>query len=82
MVGDVRGLGLALAVEFVTDKDSKVPNPAMARDFVHHALRSGLSVMAPIGRHGNVLRIAPPLTITEELANEGLDILEATLQRF
>ncbi|MGE0240615.1 MAG: aspartate aminotransferase family protein [Parvibaculaceae bacterium] len=81
-VGDVRGLGLALAVEFVKDQDSKEPNPEMTRDFALELLHSGLSVMAPIGRHGNVLRIAPPLSITEELANEGLDIIEAALQRF
>lgn len=82
MVGDVRGLGLALAVEFVKDQDSKEPNPEMARDFVLDLLHRGLSVMAPIGRNGNVLRIAPPLTISEELANEGLDIIESALQRF
>lgn len=81
-VGDVRGMGLALAVELVTDRETREPNPAMAQEFVRRALRSGLSVMAPIGRHGNVLRIAPPLTITKELANAGLDIIEATLQRF
>ncbi|MGE4252245.1 MAG: hypothetical protein AB7F09_22860, partial [Parvibaculaceae bacterium] len=74
--------GLALAVEFVKDQDSKEPNPEMTRDFALELLHSGLSVMAPIGRYGNVLRIAPPLSITEELANEGLDIIEAALQRF
>lgn len=82
MVGDVRGIGLALAVEFVTDKETKAPNPEIAQAFVRRLLEGGLSVMAPIGRFGNVLRIAPPLTITEELANEGLDIIEAALQQF
>jgi 4-aminobutyrate aminotransferase len=81
-IGDVRGMGLAIGVEFVKDKESKDPHPDMTRDLVHQALRGGLSVMAPIGRHANVLRIAPPLTISETLLQEGFDVLEATLQRF
>ncbi|MEP0321279.1 aspartate aminotransferase family protein [Bauldia litoralis] len=82
LVGDIRGMGLSLAIEFVIDKETKQPNPDVARGFVEQLLRSGLCVMAPIGRHGNVLRIAPPLTITRELADEGLDIIEASLQAF
>lgn len=82
LVGDIRGMGLSLALEFVTDKETRVPEPEVARRFVERLLQSGLCVMAPIGRHGNVLRIAPPLTISTELADEGLDIIEATLQAF
>ena len=81
-VGDVRGLGLVLAVEFVKSKESKEPDPVLARQFAEKLLTAGLSVMAPIGRGGNVLRISPPLTITQAAANDGLDIIEATLQRF
>jgi 4-aminobutyrate aminotransferase len=82
LVGDVRGLGLALAIELVKDKETREPNGEMARRFAEELLRGGLCVMAPIGQHGNVLRISPPLTISEEKASEGLDIIEATLQRF
>jgi 4-aminobutyrate aminotransferase len=81
-VGDVRGLGLALGVEFVKDKETKEPDPELTKQFVLRLLSGGLSVMAPIGNYGNVLRIAPPLTISEQLANEGLDIMEACLQQF
>lgn len=80
-IGDVRGMGLALAVEFVKDKQSKEPHPEFAKLFVRELLNSGLSAMAPIGRFGNVLRIAPPLTISDEMANEGLDIIERLLQQ-
>lgn len=80
-VGDVRGMGLALAVEFVKDKQSKEPHPEFAQLFVRELLKGGLSAMAPIGRFGNVLRIAPPLTISDEMANDGLDIIERALQQ-
>lgn len=81
MVGDVRGMGLAIGMEFVKDKDSKQPDPEAAQHFIRRLLTSGLSVMAPIGRAGNVVRIAPPLTISKELTNEGLDIIERCLQQ-
>ena len=41
--------------------------------------RRGLLLIAPIGLYGNVLRIAPPLVITEEEAAAGCDILESVL---
>lgn len=81
-LGDVRGMGLSLAMEFVKDKTTKEPHPEMAKTLVEKLLRAGLCVMAPIGRNGNVLRIAPPLTITHEVADQGVDIIEATLQTF
>lgn len=80
--GDVRGMGLALALEFVKDKDQKEPDADTARAFALDLLSAGVSVMAPIGPHRNVIRIAPPLTISDELADEGIDIMEAVLQRF
>jgi 4-aminobutyrate aminotransferase len=82
LVGDVRGVGLAIAVELVKDKATKEPNPDMARQLAEALLCGGLSVMAPIGKHANILRISPPLTIKEEVASDGLDIIESTLQRF
>jgi 4-aminobutyrate aminotransferase-like enzyme len=60
LVGDVRGLGLALAIELVKDKGTREPITEMARRFAEQLLRGGLCVMAPVGPHGNVLRISPP----------------------
>jgi 4-aminobutyrate aminotransferase len=82
MLGDVRGMGLALALEFVSDKQTKEPNSKLAREFAQQLLRSGVAVMAPIGPNGNILRVSPPLTISEKAVNDGLDIVEALLQRF
>lgn len=81
LIGDVRGMGLALAVEFVKDKQTKEPHPEFAHLFVRQLLKAGLSAMAPIGRFGNVLRVAPPLTMSDAMANEGLDIVERVLQQ-
>ncbi len=75
--GDVRGQGLVLGIEIVEDKKSKTPAKELTRRIVHEAYRRGLCLIAPIGMYGNVIRVAPPLVITEAQAQEGLDILEA-----
>ncbi|KPJ62361.1 hypothetical protein AMK68_05030 [candidate division KD3-62 bacterium DG_56] len=77
--GDARGLGLALALEIVRDQESKQPDPDRARAIVRGCYEQGLLMIAPIGVHGNVLRIAPPLVITEEQALEGCRILDGVL---
>jgi 4-aminobutyrate aminotransferase-like enzyme len=78
-LGDVRGMGLVWGLEMVTDKRSKEPAPALARAVVEEAYQRGLAMIAPIGMYGNVLRVAPPLVITEAQAHESLDIFEAAL---
>lgn len=80
-VGDVRGIGLALAMEFVKDEQTKEPDRQTASDYTLQLLSMGVAVMAPIGPYKNVIRIAPPLTIADELADQGLDAMEAALQR-
>lgn len=76
IVGDARGLGLMQATEFVTDKESKAPNPE-ARDAVtNDAMRRGLALL-PCGK--SVLRYIPPLTIEEEILDAGLEVLEASI---
>ncbi|MFC3500187.1 aspartate aminotransferase family protein [Micromonospora krabiensis] len=72
-VADVRGKGLMLAVEFVRPGGSE-PDPARtARAF--EACRAGGLLVGKGGLYGNVLRMGPPLTLTEDEAREGLDIL-------
>lgn len=75
IVGEARGLGLAIAVEIVKDKASKEPAPDLTKLIIRKAFEKGLLLIAPIGLFGNVIRIAPPLVITWELAEKGLDIL-------
>jgi 4-aminobutyrate aminotransferase len=76
-VGDVRGKGLMLAVELVTP-GGKTPDAAAAAR-VQEAARQGGLLVGKGGLYGNVLRIAPPLVLTEAEADEGLEVLAAAL---
>ncbi len=75
---DIRGLGAMLAVEFVTDFETAAPDAALTKSVVAHALQRGLILLA-CGMHGNALRIMVPLTASDAIINEGLDIFEASL---
>ena len=75
---DIRGLGAMLAVEFVTDFDSAEPDAALTKSVIAHAHARGLIVLA-CGMHGNALRIMVPLTASDEIINEGLEIFEAAM---
>ncbi len=79
-LGDVRGQGLVLGLEMVTDKKSKTPAPDIARQVIYEAYQRGLAMIAPIGMYSNVIRVAPPLVITEQQVQESLDIFQASLQ--
>ncbi|MEU8008748.1 aspartate aminotransferase family protein [Micromonospora parva] len=72
-VAEVRGKGLMLGVEFVRPGTSE-PDPALTNR-VFEAAREGGLLAGKGGLHGNVLRMGPPLTLTEEEAREGLAIL-------
>lgn len=74
-VGDVRGMGLVWGLEMVCDKDSKTPSPEAAMRVVSEAFKRGLALIAPIGMYGNVVRIAPPLTIGPEALEVGISVL-------
>ncbi len=75
---DIRGLGAMLAVEFVTDFETAAPDAALTKAVVANALKRGL-ILLSCGMHGNALRIMVPLTASDELINEGLEIFEAAL---
>ena len=62
-LGDVRGAGLYVGVEVVTDRDSKKPDRAAARRFVN-ALRERHVLLSVCGHDGNVLKIRPPLVFS------------------
>jgi 4-aminobutyrate aminotransferase len=76
-VGDVRGKGLMAAIELVQPGSDRPDLPATAA-VMEETRRRGLLVGRG-GRVGNVVRMAPPLTITEEEADEGLQILTDSL---
>lgn len=82
IIGEVRGRGAMLAFEFVeagTATTTKKPHPAAVKAIVADALSQGV-VLLSCGTYGNVVRLLPPLTITDELLNDGLDVLEAAIR--
>ncbi|WP_250002706.1 aspartate aminotransferase family protein [Actinoplanes sp. M2I2] len=78
-VGEVRGRGLMIGVEIVRPGTTE-PDPA-ATVRVFDECRAGGLLVGKGGLHGNVLRMGPPLTLTEEEAREGLAILTGALSR-
>ena len=81
LIGDVRGMGLAIGIELVRDRVTKEPAAEQARQVVARALEAGLVLIPPIGLHGNVIRIAPPLSIPEPVLEEGTTILIDALRK-
>jgi len=76
-IGDVRGKGLMLGIDVVTDRERGTPMPSqLTRRVFHEALRRGLLAMC----YGPRIRINPPLVIDAETALEGVDILDAIFQ--
>ena len=77
-IGDVRGMGLMQAIEFVKDRKSKEPDPAMTVRFMEAAKKHQL-LIGKGGRWGNVLRIAPPMLISETELKDGIEIIDQAL---
>lgn len=78
-IAEVRGLGAMTAVEFCHDGDPARPAADVANALKAEAARRGL-LLLNCGSHGNVLRVMTPLTISDALIDEGLDIIEAALR--
>jgi alanine-glyoxylate transaminase/(R)-3-amino-2-methylpropionate-pyruvate transaminase len=78
LVGDVRGMGLMLGVELVTDRATHAPASAQALDVLEAAREMGVLV-GKGGLDGNVLRIKPPMCITADDADFALDVLDRAL---
>jgi 4-aminobutyrate aminotransferase len=76
-IGDVRGRGLMIGVEFVTDRATKAPAKAFATQVVHRAYQNGL-LLLECGASG--IRLIPPLMIDAKLADEGMAILEKSIE--
>ena len=76
-IGDVRGRGAMIAVEFV-EPGSAEPDAALTNALATAAIDAGVIVLTA-GTFGNVVRFLPPLTISDELLTEGLDIMAELL---
>jgi 4-aminobutyrate aminotransferase/(S)-3-amino-2-methylpropionate transaminase len=75
VVGDIRGRGAMLAVELVSDLEKKTPDADLTGRVNRACHERGL-VTLTCGTFGNVFRFLPPLSASDELLAEGLDILE------
>jgi 4-aminobutyrate aminotransferase len=73
LIGEVRGVGLMIAVEFIKPDTDKAPNTEAVRRILDRCLEDGL-LMYPCGHWTQTIRLIPPLTITREQVDEGLDI--------
>jgi 4-aminobutyrate aminotransferase / (S)-3-amino-2-methylpropionate transaminase / 5-aminovalerate transaminase len=78
-IGEVRGLGGMVAVELVKNRDAHAPDAELTKALVQQAATNGLVVLS-CGIYSNVIRFLVPLTASDVIVNEGLDILERSLR--
>jgi 4-aminobutyrate aminotransferase/(S)-3-amino-2-methylpropionate transaminase len=78
-IGEVRGLGGMVGIELVEDRGSRKPAAALTKRWAERCHENGLIVLT-CGVHGNVVRILVPLTASDAVVGEGLDILERSLE--
>jgi 4-aminobutyrate aminotransferase-like enzyme len=78
VIGDVRGMGLMVAVEFVRDRATKEPAPDVLLRVQNEAKRRGL-IVGRGGLHGNVIRICPPLIVNESDVDDAIRILDEAI---
>jgi 4-aminobutyrate aminotransferase/(S)-3-amino-2-methylpropionate transaminase len=78
-IGDVRGLGAMVAMELFNGGAARVPDPDLAKALVMKAAEHGL-ILLSCGMYGNTIRILVPLTASDALVDEGLDIIESCLR--
>ncbi|MGH3712499.1 MAG: aspartate aminotransferase family protein [Micromonosporaceae bacterium] len=76
-IGDVRGMGLLLGVDVVTDRDTRTPDEGLGGAVTRRCLELGLNVnIVKFRGMGSVLRLAPPLTTTDAEIDLGLELLD------
>lgn len=79
VIGDVRNLGAMVAMELVTDRETKEPAADLTKALVAKAAEKGL-ILLSCGTYANVIRVLVPLTASDALVDEGLDIIERSLE--
>jgi 4-aminobutyrate aminotransferase/(S)-3-amino-2-methylpropionate transaminase len=78
-VGDVRGLGAMMAIEFCHERDPERPAAELVARVVAHCRANGVLVLTA-GAYKNVIRVLAPLVITDSDLDRGLDAIEAGIQ--
>ncbi len=82
IIGDIRGRGAMMAIELVkpgTAATTKEVNAEAAKAIAGACLEAGVIILT-CGTYGNVIRLLPPLVISDELLNDGLDVLSAAIR--
>jgi 4-aminobutyrate aminotransferase/(S)-3-amino-2-methylpropionate transaminase len=79
-IGDVRGIGAMIGIEFVKNGDPRQPYMDLCSQIVKGCAENGLIVLSA-GTYKNILRILSPLVITDEQLNKGLNILENEIKK-
>jgi 4-aminobutyrate aminotransferase / (S)-3-amino-2-methylpropionate transaminase / 5-aminovalerate transaminase len=77
-IGDVRGMGAMLAIELVTDPETKDPAPELTTAIIDEALQRGL-ILLKAGVHGNCIRVLCPLAISDGELQEALGVWDEAL---
>jgi len=76
-IGDVRGMGAMLAIEFI-DPETHEPDAAIVSRAVAAAAQQGVLLLSA-GSYGNVIRFLPPFTISDELLRDAVGVLDVAL---
>jgi 4-aminobutyrate aminotransferase/(S)-3-amino-2-methylpropionate transaminase len=79
-IGDVRGIGAMMCLEFVKNSDPGQPDSEICGEIIKGCAENGLVIISA-GTYKNVIRILSPLVISDEQLNKGLDILEAEIKK-
>ncbi len=78
-IGDVRGLGLMIGIELVTEGNT--PDPDAFKPIASHAFEAGMFILN-CGPDGNIIRFIPPLNVSIEDLDRGIDILAEGIARY
>jgi 4-aminobutyrate aminotransferase/(S)-3-amino-2-methylpropionate transaminase len=78
-ISEVRGLGAMVSFELVKDRTSREPNPEHTGALTRKAADNGL-ILLSCGLYGNVVRTMVPLTASDAIVDEGLDLVERSLR--
>lgn len=79
VIGDVRGIGAMVGIEFVKDRKTKEPYPELVGKMIKYAVQHGL-LIENAGTYGNVIRFLAPLCMTDAQLTAGLHIYEEALK--
>ena len=78
-IDNVRNMGAMAAFELVNNKTDRTPNPDLAAALCKKAREEGL-ILLSCGMYGNTIRFLMPVTIEDDVLNEGLDVIESCLE--